>query len=43
LEATIADDAQLARMAGHIVRRSVDALSQSTNGDQQKLVLHFEH
>lgn len=43
LEATIADDFQLARMAGHIVRRSVDELSQSTDGDRQTLVLHFEH
>lgn len=43
LEATIADDQQLARMAGHIVRRSVDTLSQSGEGDHQKLTLHFEH
>jgi hypothetical protein len=43
LEATIADDLQLSRMAGHIVRRSVDALSQSGDGDHQTLILQFEH
>ncbi len=43
LEATIADDLQLARLAGHIVRRSVDALSQSGDDDHQKLILQFEH
>jgi len=40
---TLDDEQALARMAGYVVRRSVDRLSQSSEGERQTLSLHFEH
>ncbi len=43
IEAILEDEQQLANLAGYMIRRYVDRLSQSAEGARRKLTLHFEH
>lgn len=43
LDAIMDDDQSFARLAGFLIRRYADRMTQKSEGDSQRLVLHFEH
>lgn len=43
LDAITDDDQSFARLAGFLIRRYADRMTRKSEGDSQRLVLHFEH